>query len=105
VIVPLDSRWDVLTARRQLNRLGRVMRRNGWCTERRYGQNPPILRIYSEQLTWLGESVMVVRGPSQWVYVSSTGSWLAPCSDGERAAEELSALLAPWVSAALTERG
>lgn len=104
MIMPLDSRWDLLTARHRLNRLGRVMRRHGWRTERRYGQNPPILRIYSEYLTWLGESVMVVRGPSRWVFVSSTGSWLAPCSDGERAADELSALLMPWVSAALTDR-
>ncbi|MBO2449162.1 hypothetical protein J4573_18810 [Actinomadura barringtoniae] len=104
MIAPLDSRWDVLVARHQLNRLGRVLRRDGWCTERRYGQNPPLLRIYSEHLTWLGESVMVVRGPSQRVFISSTGSWLAPCSDGERAAEELSALLEPWVSAALAAR-
>jgi len=104
MIVPLDSRWDVLMVRHRLNRLGRVMRRHGWCTERRYGQNPPILRIYSEHLTWLGESVMVVRGPSRWVFVSSTGSWLAPCADGEGAADELSALLMPWVSAALAEK-
>ncbi|GAA2415725.1 hypothetical protein GCM10010191_27570 [Actinomadura vinacea] len=89
-------------AHRYLDRLARAMRRYGWTAELRYAQQPPILlRVYSEAVPCIGESVSVLQENGAWWYRASYGVWLAQCTNVPLAAQRLSVLLTPWVSAAL----
>lgn len=98
-----SSWWRAWWTRRRLDRLARELRREGWTTARRYGQTPLTLRVFSESVPCLGESITVVRrrGSAVSWYRSSTGALLAPCSQVEAAAHEITALLTPWVAIAL----
>ena len=88
-----------LVARRRLDRLRRALRREGWRTERKYGDVLIRLRVYAPGTLCIGESVTVVSVGGVWWYRSSTGVLLAPCSRVDLAVERVSALLMPWVSA------
>ncbi|GAA1551452.1 hypothetical protein GCM10009678_37940 [Actinomadura kijaniata] len=88
--------------RRHLNRLARALRRRGWRVERRFGTHPPLLHVYASEAPSVGESVLVADGPTAPWFRSSTGAYLAPCSDPARAIEAVTDQLTPWVAAALT---
>ncbi|MCQ0006332.1 hypothetical protein [Actinomadura madurae] len=87
-------------ARRQLNRLARVLRRHGWTVDRRYAETLPMLRVFFPGAPCLGDSVTVVSGDGGWWYRSSTGELLAPCWRVDLAVAQISTLLERWVSAA-----
>lgn len=88
--------WRLRWACRRLDRLARELSRQGWATEQRYGQSPPVLHVFPKDAPLVGDSVLVVRGPVWWWYRSSTGAWLGPCAEPWRAAESVTALLAMW---------
>ncbi len=92
-------------ARRQLNRLARVLRRRGWRVERRYAETLPMLRVYFPGVAGLGESVTVVRGDGGWWFRSSRGVLLAPCWDVGLGASRVASSLDEWVAAARSLRG
>ena len=68
--------------------LARALRRRGWKAER-HGE---LLRVYSEKMPTIGESVEVIGG--RW-FRSSAGAWLG--EDVERAAEAVDSLLMRWL--------
>ncbi|KAB2341326.1 hypothetical protein [Actinomadura rudentiformis] len=86
------------TSRQHLDRLAAELGRRGWTAEPRYGEYPPMLRVYAARVPAIGESVTV---DGLWFW-SSTGACLARCSDVERAAGEVTALLVPWLSGSRT---
>nr|BFE35341.1 hypothetical protein GCM10010200_075920 [Actinomadura rugatobispora] len=97
-------RAAALPATAHLDRLALALCDAGWTCARRYVDDRPLLRVFDERLTWLGESVTVVPGPTSiptfpvlW-FRSSTGALLAPCTDVESAAEQVHMLLASWVA-------
>ncbi|GAA4096584.1 hypothetical protein GCM10022214_70390 [Actinomadura miaoliensis] len=101
---PLPKPCPPWRTRRHLNRLARVLRRHGWTAQLRHAEPRPLLRVFSESVPTIGESVTVAQAHGVCWYRASTGKWLAPCTEVERAANALGALLTPWVSAALTAR-
>lgn len=96
----LGRQWRVGHACLHLNRLERSLKRSGWRTERRYRSSPPLLRVFDAAAPTIGESVTAVRGAVTWSFWSSTGAYLADCSQPDKAADRVTALLAPWVLAA-----
>ncbi|MFC5754986.1 hypothetical protein [Actinomadura rugatobispora] len=90
------DRWKRRWACRRLDRLARELRRQGWATERRYGQEPPVLHVFSKNAPVVGDSILVVRGPGLWWFQSSTGAWLGQCTQPWRAADSVTALLGVW---------
>ncbi|MGI5163221.1 hypothetical protein ACQEU3_02570 [Spirillospora sp. CA-253888] len=92
---------DVWWTRRRLDRLARAVRCMGWVAEPRYGDVPPMLRVYAADVPCIGDSVVAVRGvDAVWWFRSSTGTLLAPCTHPALAAIRMDALLTPWVAAA-----
>ena len=107
VLVPLDAPAALprpFAARLRLNRLRRVLRREGWEAERRFDETLPLLRVYAPGLSCFGDSVAVVGVDGEWWYRSSTGDLLAPCARVDLAVSGVAALLVPWVSAAASSR-
>ncbi|MFI6516925.1 hypothetical protein ACIBF1_15310 [Spirillospora sp. NPDC050679] len=94
---------NVWWTRRRLDRLARALRCMGWVAEPRYGNVPPMLRVYAADVPCIGESVVAVRGADAvWWFRSSAGTLLAPCAHPALAAVRIDALLTPWVVAART---
>ncbi|MFB4308943.1 hypothetical protein [Actinomadura sp. GTD37] len=60
--------------------------------------------MFSDAVTVIGESVTIAGKYGIWWYQASTGERLALCDDTETAADEVSAILTPWVSMALAYR-
>ncbi|GAA2441041.1 hypothetical protein GCM10010191_66430 [Actinomadura vinacea] len=96
------DQWKRRWACRRLDRLARELRRQGWATERRYGQNPPVLHVFPKSAPLVGDSISVVREPKLWWFRSSTGAWLGQCTQPWRAADSITMLMAMW---GITPRG
>ncbi|WP_067802461.1 hypothetical protein [Actinomadura formosensis] len=98
------SLLDTWRARRHLNRLALRLRRDGWTARPRYGQSPPLLRVFDPRVPCIGDSITAVRDETGWWFVSSTGDRLAPCPDLDGACAGVARLLVPWVVCALGDR-
>lgn len=96
--------WRFRWSCRRLDKLARVLARQGWGTAKRYGQSPPALHVFAPDAPMVGDTVTVIRGDHSWWFRSSTGGWLGPCSEAWRAAESLTALLGLWGISVRTSR-
>lgn len=91
---PLGSAWARWTARRRLDRLARVLHRRDWTLLRQCDENPPRLRVCSEQAPRCDETIAVARGGgAEWWYEKGAGVYLALYPDLELAVDALCTLL------------
>lgn len=81
-------------ARTHLDALARVLADDGWMSCRRYDQVPALLRVFHAARPRYGDCVRVAGGPNgePW-FVSSTGAFLAPCREPQRAVVRLTELI------------
>ena len=86
-----------------LDRLAQEVIHEGWKAVPRYDGPCPLLRVFDPAVPDLGESITLVPGttPDIWWYRSSTGEDLAPHTRPVRAAERITRILIPYVTAAL----
>ncbi|WP_067793597.1 hypothetical protein [Actinomadura formosensis] len=86
-----------------LDRLAQEVIREGWKAVPRYDGPFPLLRVFGPAVPDFGESITSVPGttPDIWLYRSSTGEDLAPHTEPVRAAERITRILTPYVTAAL----
>ena len=89
-----------------LDRLAQEVIREGWKAVPRYDGPYPLLRVFDPAVPDLGESITLVPGTTSgiWWYRSSTGEDLAPHTKPVRAAEQITRILIPYVTAALAAR-
>ncbi|WP_433461721.1 hypothetical protein [Spirillospora sp. CA-128828] len=80
--------------------------REGWKAVPRYDGPHPLLRVFDPAVPDFGESITLVPGrtPDIWWYQASTGEDLAPHNKPSRAAERITRILTPYVTAALAAR-
>ncbi|WP_396446009.1 hypothetical protein [Actinomadura sp.] len=86
-----------------LDRLAQEVIREGWKAVPRYDGSCPLLRVFDPAVPDFGESITLVPGTTSdiWWYWSSTGEDLAPHTKPMRAAERITRILVPYVTAAL----
>jgi hypothetical protein len=86
-----------------LDRLAQEVIREGWKAVPRYDAPYPLLRVFDPAAPEFGESVTLVPGTASgiWWYRSSTGEDLAPHTRPALAAERITRILIPYVTAAL----
>jgi hypothetical protein len=86
-----------------LDRLAQEVIREGWKAVPRYDGPCPLLRVFDPAVPDFGESITLVPGTTSgvWWYRSSTGEDLAPHTKPARAAERITRILVPYVTAAL----
>ncbi|SFQ34465.1 hypothetical protein SAMN04489713_1285 [Actinomadura madurae] len=89
-----------------LDQLAHEIIRQGWKAVPRYDGPHPLLRVFDPAVPDFGESITLVPGttPDVWWYRSSTGENLAPHTKPARAAERITRILLPFVTAALAAR-
>jgi hypothetical protein len=89
-----------------LDRLAHEVIREGWKAVPRYDGPHPLLRVFDPAVPDFGESITLVPGttPDIWWFRSSTGEDLAPHTKPVRAAERITRILIPFVTAALAAR-
>lgn len=86
-----------------LDRLAQEVIREGWKAVPRYDGPYPLLRVFDPAVPDLGESITLVPGTTSdiWWYRSSAGEDLAPHTKPILAAERITRILIPFVTAAL----
>jgi hypothetical protein len=86
-----------------LDRLAQEVIREGWKAVPRYDGPCPLLRVFDPAVPDFGESISLVPGTTRdtWWYRSSTGEDLAPHTKPALAAERITRILIPYVTAAL----
>jgi hypothetical protein len=87
-----------------LDRLAAELVREGWQVLRRYDEPRPLLRVFDADVPHFGESITLAPASGTWWFQSSTGEDLAPYDRPTRAAERISRILTPFVTAALAAR-
>jgi hypothetical protein len=85
------------------DRLAQEVIREGWKAVPRYEGPCPLLRVFDPDVPDFGESIALVPGttPDIWWYRSSTGEDLAPHTKPVHAAQRITRILIPYVTAAL----
>ncbi|GAA1872901.1 hypothetical protein [Actinomadura bangladeshensis] len=86
-----------------LDRLAQEVIREGWKAVPRYEGPCPLLRVFDPAIPDFGESISLVPGttPDIWWYRSSAGEDLAPHTRPGLAAERITRILLPYVTAVL----
>lgn len=89
-----------------LDRLAEEAACKGWKPVPRYGGPHPLLRVFAPDVPQFGESITLVPGltPDIWCYRSSTGEHLVPHTRPARAAEHITRILLPYVTAVRAAR-
>lgn len=89
-----------------LDRLAAEVVREGWQVVPRYDDPCPLLRVFDADVPHFGESITLVPGSTSgtWWFRSSTGEDLAPSDCPAHAAERITRILSPFVTAALAPR-
>jgi hypothetical protein len=102
----LNSAAPISSITVHLDRLAQEVIREGWKAVPRYDGPHPLLRVFDPAVPDFGESITLVPGTTRdvWWYRSSTGEDLAPHTKPIRAAERITRILIPFVTAALAAR-
>lgn len=86
-----------MSAAWHLDRLAAALTERDLCTEPRYGEDPPLLRVWYSDVPVIGESVsVVITGDERLWFQSSDHRLLAPVGRPVAAAAQLIAFLHPY---------
>lgn len=93
-------------AAEHLDRLASELVREGWTALPRNSDTEPLLQVFDPDVPAFGESITVVPGATRgtWWFRSSTGEYLAPHTQPGLAADKVTRILIPYVTAALAAR-